>query len=109
MVGFRVKIPILGDITLGLWFGDHRAEHDPPAFAYAVNTAFLQVQSFAAAVAAMRGDCAVPTAVPAKPGISSALFHAHPSPTWRSRSTFACCCFTCFRRYGLFRMQPRHA
>jgi len=53
MVGFRVKIPILGDITLGLWFGDHRTEHDPPAFAYAANTAFLQVWS------CMRSGCGI--------------------------------------------------
>ena len=45
MVGFRVNLPILGDITLGLWFGDHKSELDPPAFAYAANTAFLQVCS----------------------------------------------------------------
>ncbi len=53
MVGFRVKIPILGDITLGLWFGDHRTEHDPPAFAYAANTAFLQAWS------CMRSVCGI--------------------------------------------------
>ena len=55
MVGFRVKIPILGDITLGLWFGDHRTEHDPPAFAYAANTSFMQVWAAAGACHACRG------------------------------------------------------
>lgn len=44
MVGFKIGLPIIGDIAIGVWFGDHKAELDRPAFAYVCHTAFLDVR-----------------------------------------------------------------
>ncbi|KAK9808786.1 hypothetical protein WJX72_003664 [[Myrmecia] bisecta] len=40
MVGYEINRPISGDITIGLWFGDHKGEWDSPVMAYAFHTAF---------------------------------------------------------------------
>ena len=45
MVGFQIGLPIFGDIAIGVWFGDHKAELDTPAFAYVCHTAFLDVRA----------------------------------------------------------------
>lgn len=41
MVGYDINVPISGDITIGLWFGDHKGEWDSPVMAYAFHTAFV--------------------------------------------------------------------
>ena len=46
MVGFKIGLPIIGDIAIGVWFGDHKAELDTPAFAYVCHTAFLDVRAY---------------------------------------------------------------
>ena len=39
-VGFDIDLPITGDITLGLWFGDHKGEWDSPELACSFHTLF---------------------------------------------------------------------
>ena len=39
-VGFDIDLPITGDITLGLWFGDHKVRWDPPELACSFHTLF---------------------------------------------------------------------
>ena len=39
-VGFDIDLPITGDITLGLWFGDHKGEWDSPQLACSFHTLF---------------------------------------------------------------------
>ena len=41
-MGFDVNTAISGDITIGLWFGDHKGEWDLPALAYSFHTAFVE-------------------------------------------------------------------
>ena len=41
LIGFRVGIPLDGDIVIALWFGDIVRETDTPAFVYAFHTAFV--------------------------------------------------------------------
>jgi hypothetical protein len=41
LIGFRVGIPLDGDIAIALWFGDIVRETDTPAFTYAFHTAFV--------------------------------------------------------------------
>lgn len=41
LVGFRVGVPLEGDITIALWFGAVVRDTDPPALAYAFHTAFV--------------------------------------------------------------------
>lgn len=41
LIGFRVGVPLDGDIVIALWFGDMVREQDVPAFAYAFHTAFV--------------------------------------------------------------------
>ena len=40
-VAFDVDIPVSGDVTVALWFTDHRAEWDPPAAAYSFHTSHV--------------------------------------------------------------------
>lgn len=40
LVGFRVGIPLHGNITVALWFGSVVRDTDPPAMAFAFHTAF---------------------------------------------------------------------
>lgn len=41
MTGFEVEQLVSGDVTVGLWFGGHKRECDPPALAYAFNAGFV--------------------------------------------------------------------
>ena len=41
LIGFRVGIPLDGDIVIALWFGNIVRETDTPAFTYAFHTAFV--------------------------------------------------------------------
>jgi hypothetical protein len=41
LVGFHVGVKLEGDIAIGLWFGDHKSDTDPPALAYVFHTAFV--------------------------------------------------------------------
>ena len=40
LIGFRVSLPLDGDITIALWFGDIVRDTDAPALAYTFHTAF---------------------------------------------------------------------
>lgn len=40
LIGFRVGVPLDGDIVIALWFGDIVRDTDTPAFSYAFHTAF---------------------------------------------------------------------
>ena len=37
-MGFEIDLAITGDITLGLWFGDHKGEWDSPQLACSFHT-----------------------------------------------------------------------
>lgn len=39
--GFKVNKPVHGDVTIGIWLGDHKRDRDVPAFAYQFHTALL--------------------------------------------------------------------
>jgi hypothetical protein len=44
LVPFEVGVPVVGDVTIAVWFGKHNLGerlHARPAFAYAFHTAFL--------------------------------------------------------------------
>lgn len=42
ITGFAMDCQVAGDVTVGLWFGDHKRQWDPPAIAYAFNANFVQ-------------------------------------------------------------------
>ena len=42
ITGFEVGRPVAGEVTVGLFLGDHKREWDAPAVAYAFNASFVQ-------------------------------------------------------------------
>ena len=48
LVPFNIGVPVVGDITIGVWFGHHNLGqrlHGRPALSYAFHTAFLSAET----------------------------------------------------------------
>ena len=73
ITGFEVGRPVAGDVTVGLFLGDHKREWDAPAVAYAFNANFVQ----AGVIRLNAGDLDFPGLLPAFESAEKVL-HIHP-------------------------------